>query len=133
MDNRTKRKIDWAFYNYKSLLEDSTSVLDDIRSSGLIADLSRVGHSSTTGNPTEQKAIKCSEYENALWCAVVERTYIHYRWTMEGIVIKKKYFDKKSRVQIMRDVEASESTYHFWLAKIRGTAELWAHEFGLIK
>ncbi len=133
MDNKIKRKIDWAFYNYEKLLKDNEEVLDDIRASGLIANISQVGHGSGVGNPTEQKAIRCAEYDNALWCAVVERTYIYYKWTMEGTLLKKKYFDKKSRYEIMQDMCVPESSYHFWLSKIRGTAELWAHEFGLVK
>jgi hypothetical protein len=132
MDNKLKRKIDWAFYNYNTLIADTQAALDDIRNSGLIADMTKVGHSCGIGRPTEQKAIKCMVDEKALWCAVVERTYIQYKWTMEGVILKKKYFDKKSRAQIMCECEVSESSYHFWLGRIRATAELWAYEFGLI-
>lgn len=133
MERATRKKIEWAFYNYNKLKEENAQLLEEIATAGLTIDFSKVGNGSDVGNPTEQKVIRFSDYENALWCAVVERTYIHYKWAMEGFIIKKKYFEKLRRRDIMKLVEAGESTYHFWLNKILTTAELWAYEFKLVK
>ena len=132
MEHETKRKIEYAFYNYNKLKESSEQALDDIRNSGITIDFGKVGHGSGVGNPTEQKAIRCVDENNALWCAVVERTYIHYKWAIEGVLLKKKYFEHKSRREIMRVLCVPESTYHYWLQRILTTAELWAHDFGLV-
>ena len=133
MEHETKRKIENAFYNYNKMREQSEEELDNIRSSGITVDFAKVGHGAGVSNPTEQKAIKCLTQSNALWCTVVERTYIHYKWAIEGVLIKKKFFERKSRREIMRTLCVGESTYHYWLQRVLTTAELWAHEFGLIQ
>ena len=130
MDIKTRREIEYAFYNYDKIKSEAAEYVADLCSvkSPILENL---GRGSGISNPTEMNGIKLAEYNKYLWCEVVERTMTTYRFEYEYEIIKRKFFDKWGRVKIMATYSISESTYHFWLNRILETANMWARELRL--
>ena len=132
MDLHNRKKIEYAFYNFEKMRDESLEYLKDVRLSGITVQYGKVGGGSGTSNPTEQKAIKCADYDKALWVEVVERTCIYFNWSIEKAIIEMKYFKGKQRSEIMRRLHMERSPYFYHLHRILHVAYQFAIELGLL-
>lgn len=131
MEQRNRKKIEYAFYNFEKMRDDALEYLQDVRLSGLTVQYGKVGCGSGVSNPTEEKAIKCAEYEKMLWTEVVERTCIYFNWSIEKSIIEMKYFKGKKSGEIMRRLHIERTPYFYHLRRILHIAYQFALELGL--
>lgn len=133
MEIKTRKQIEYAFYNYDKLKSEAAEYISDLCCSGLSPALDKVGKGSGISNPTENAGIKLAEYNKYLWCEVVERTVTTYRWEYEYTLIRKKYIEKKHRQRICQELGICSRTFDYWVNRILNTAEQWASELKVLK
>ena len=93
-----------------------------------------MGGGSSTGNPTESKAIKATEGSNAaMWCYVVELTQTHFAGTGKDTLIKLRYFDKLSERRVCDKLYIERASLYLWMSDVLTYASMLALQFGLLK
>lgn len=130
MDNKTRKKIEFNFYNYEKNKAESAEYISELCSLKSPV-LENLGRGSGIGNPTEKLGINLAIYQKYLWCEVVERTCNTFYFDFEFKIIKLKYFDKKSEWDILNSCWISRRTFYYWTEKVLSLAEQWAREFHL--
>lgn len=133
LDRRTKRQIEWAFYNYKANRKLGAEQLQEIAEQGLTADLERIGFGGGTSNPTESKGLRLQERaKQYLWAKVVENTLAAFRFEAVYDILVDRYFKGKSHNLIMTDYAIGESTYFYRLDRALEYAYMWVLEYELL-
>ncbi len=131
MERKLRKQIEYYFYNYEKIKKEAAQYISDLCavSSPILENL---GRGSGISNITEAKGIKLAEYNKYLWCEVVEKTYLTYRWTFEGIILQHRYFKKERHEKTCMSIGCEPSTYYYNLNRALGTAEMWAKEYRLL-
>lgn len=134
MERDIKKKIDKAFYCYKQFVNGCVISTVDWAESGLTANYDKLPVQSSRGNGKETKLCQIID-DNAIklkWCRVVENTLSRYHGDYREVLIRKRYFDRKSISELMAELAISRATMFRWLDEIRECAEMWAKEMRLI-
>ena len=131
-----RSKVEWAFKNYQELKRIAVAAIDDVAAVGLTANYSATGGSGGALNKGEERLLKAeSKAFNAWrWCAVVDRTYDHYRPLGMARLIDLQYFktDGELRLrEVAKRLGIDERTRYNWNDYIISTAIWWAQEFNL--
>ena len=132
MKNNIRDKIVWAFKNYQELKRIAVASIDDVAAVGLTANYSATGGSGGALNKGEERLLKAeSKALNAWrWCAVVDRTYDHFRPDGKARLIELQYFQRLPKWQVAKKLHIAERTRFDWNEHIIITAMWWAQEVG---
>ena len=134
MEKSTRKKIEFAFYNYKKLMESAVTSTVEIADANMAVDYSKVVVKSSTTNKKESKI--CDVIDKSLtayrWCMVVEKVLDYYKWDCKEKLIRKRYFEKKGTLKICLEIGISERTFKYWKDDILLRAFMWAKELNLI-
>jgi hypothetical protein len=136
LSRKLRSALEWHFYNYIADKRLSDEKVSEIAERGMIANLSRVGGSSHIGNPTEAKAIKLEMIESdRTWAAVVENTFLTFKFKPEHDIMVALYIDNKPRAEIIDEYFMSgkwQTSFWRWREMWLECAYDWAKEFGLL-
>lgn len=133
LTRRTKRQIEWAFYEYKANKTLGAQRTAEIAEQGLTADLERIGFGSGVSQPTESKAIRLmSRMQPYLWAKVVENTLAAFRFESVYDVLIERYFHRKGHKELLAKYMGSERGYYYSLDRALEFAYMWALEYGLL-
>ncbi len=134
LTKRTRKLIEWHFYNYAADKEAYSERITEIAERGITANYSAIGgHSGTPGNPTEQKGLLLNDLKlTQTWDAVVRNTFTAFRFEPEYDIMKAMYIDGKKPSEIYNGGITTEPT--FWRARNRWlyVAYGWAQVYGLL-
>lgn len=133
MDKRTRKQIEWAFYNYEANKNLGAELVEEIAERGLTADLDKIGFGGGISNPTESKALLLADkLRPYLWAKVVENTLRTFRFEPEYDLMTALYIDGKKPREIFGCGFISEPT--FWRTRERWleVAFDWAKTYGIL-
>jgi len=135
MNTETRKKLEWAFYNYDKLLQQDLEKQDNILLENITSDETKShGGVGKKGSTVENKAFRLMDlFLNGSWLKVVENTFTTFKWGYEYEIMLDLYFFKKSRNQILEERHLPESSYQFMKNKWLNTAYNWALEFRLLE
>ena len=134
MEKSVKRKIEYAFFNYKKNMATGVISTVDWAESNMGVDYSKICVQSSNVNSKETKL--CEIIDDGItayrWCLVVEKVLDYYKWDVKERFIRQRYFDKKSMYQICLNIGICERTFKYWKDEILHKAQQWAEEMRLI-
>ncbi|MBO7213985.1 MAG: hypothetical protein J6V66_00660 [Clostridia bacterium] len=134
MDKKVKRKIEYAFYNYRRLVESAVQSTVDIADAGLAAQYGSPRVQSTTDNKRESRL--CKAIDNSLeawrWCNVVEHTLDHYACDGRDKIIRLRYFKGYSVNHTCSEYGIAQRTFFNFRDEFLGVSEYWAKKFNLL-
>lgn len=134
LDRKIRKRVEYAFYNYKTLKEQGANYIVELAESGLTARLDGVGGSSGKSNPTEAKGIKAADYNAMLWCKVVERTKARFASDINKIdMLNFKYTKKWGADRICTELYITRMTLYNWLDDVLTYAAMLAIQERIIK
>jgi len=131
MDTRTRKKIEWYFYNYLAVRQFEQEREQDVIESDLTALYSRVSKSYKLADPTSRKALKLYSAPERRWAEVVEKTYDTYRFELEYELMVDLYTNGKKWQTIVEN-GVNQSSFWYWRQRWLDTAQMWAKLYGLL-
>lgn len=134
MEKLVRKKIEYAFYNYKKLSDMAVQSTVELAEKNMAIDYSKVVVQSTASNQKEAKL--CDAIDRSLsayrWCIVVEKILDYFKWDSKEKLIRMKYFEKKGIQEVCFEVGISERTFKYWKEEIILRAYMWAKELKLL-
>ncbi len=131
LTKRIRRQIEWHFKNYNADAALYEERIEDITSSGMIANYSGIGGCGGISSPTEKAAFKLLELDNErTWATVVRNTFIAFRFEIEYDVMVDLYINHKPIKDILNS-GLCESTFYRWRDNWLEYAYKWAKKFNL--
>ena len=140
LDRKIRKRVEYAFYNYKTLKEQGANYIVELAESGLTARLDSVGGSSGKSNPTEAKGIKAAECYDAIpWCRVVERTKKRFMDEPLKLKLIEYRYERKTPIKQLytkhydKFYASEKKTFYNWLDEILTYAAMLAIQERIIK
>lgn len=119
LDRKLRRRVERAFYEYKTNSDLSEDAIIELAESGLTAKYGAVGGGSGAGNPTESKVIKAVDSNDTfLWCTVVDKTLRHFQNTGKDTLIRLRYFERLKPWKCCEKLYISDSYRKLWINDI---------------
>ncbi len=132
LTKRIRRQIEWHFKNYNADAALYEERIEDITSSGMIANYSGVGGCGGISSPTEKAAFKLLELDNErTWATVVRNTFIAFRFEPEYKIMVELYINHKPLRDILCD-GLWATTFYRWRDNWLEFAYKWAKKFNLL-
>lgn len=134
MENSVRKKIEKAFFNYKTLKECAVISTVDWAEAGLAIDYSKPTVKSTPTNTKESKLCQLlDENDKALrWSYVVEKTLDSFKFTDKDKLIQAYFFENRGKIGTCQRVGICRSTFFYWKNEIIERAFLWAKELKVL-
>ena len=106
MEKSIKKKIEYAFFNYKKNMAKGVISTVDWAESNMGVDYSKICVQSSNINSKESKL--CEIIDNGItayrWCLVVEKVLDYYKWDCKEKLIRMNYFEKKGKYFICNKI-----------------------------
>ena len=134
MDKETKKRIEYAFYNYEELKNSASQELVDLAYKNIAVCYDKPAVKSSVTKTMQDKicAVMDKTSENYRWALVVEKTIEHFSWDCRKQLIFEKYFRKKSETETCLTIGMCRATLFRWIEDILDIAYHWAIELGVI-
>ena len=134
LDRQIRKKVEWAFYNYKDLKKASNQNLEDIAESHATVNYGKIASKTFSGNGVENALIKAMDRDYAgQWCNIVECTINHFKDTGKDDFIKYKFFDRLGEFWLCDKLYLERRALFRWAEEILTYAAMVALQENLIK
>ena len=134
MNLNIKRKIDRAFFNYKSNIAAGVHSTVEWAQSNMAMRYDRPAVQSSPGRKREERlcAVIDDNMNKYKWCRVVENVLIKYHGEYKDLLIDLRFFRKMPIEQVSVLMNVDRATIFRWLNDIRECARMWAEEYKLL-
>lgn len=134
LDRQIRKKVEWAFYNYKDLKKTSKQNITDIAESHITVDYGKISAKSSAHNGIESVLVKAMDKDYAgQWCNIVEVTLSHFKNTGKDDFIKFKYFDRLGEFWLCDKLCVERRALFRWAEEVMTYAAMVALQEDLIK
>lgn len=134
MTKQQRRMIEREFYGYKENQKKAAEYVASHAFDNFSVDYAATRVKSSPQNAPERRlVVEIGEAERAWkWCKVFENTLTKFRWEKKDELMRKKYIERKSPLNISYELHIDRATYFRWLEEIRLTAFQWATELKIL-
>lgn len=134
MTKQEIKLIEYAFFNYKKLMDNVVISTVEWAESGLAIDYSKPKVKSSANTKKEDRlcALIDTAEKRLKWCRVVEKVLDYYKWDCRQDLIRKRYFEKQPFKKICIEIGICERTSKYWKDEILLKAYQWAKEFNVL-
>lgn len=134
LERRVRKKIEWAFYNYKAISTTAEKYILEVAEKQLSVSYDKLPVQSSAGNSVESSVIKALDKGDAYkWCKVVEQTLEHFAGTGKDTLIRLKYFEKLREWKLCQKLYVEHTSIYRWVDEAMIYAAMVALQFGLIR
>ena len=135
MEDKERKIVKRALFNYPKLLDGVVQSTVDWAESNIAVDYSKVAVQTSPSNHKETQLCKLIDknQNNIRWCYVVEKVLDHYKFEEDKVrFIDLYYFKHKGETQACLEVGICRRTMFYWQEEILEITYRWAREFKLI-